>query len=242
MTKLLGLLLLGLVGTLALACSTETTVVSPNGEAAGVNVSGSGSVFGEPDIALLSLGVSAEADTVGAARTQASDAMNKMLDAMKENGVAEKDIQTTRFTVQPMYDYTNNKTVLRGFSVDNIVIAKLRTIDDTGKVIDAALTAGGDLTRIESLQFTIDDPSSLEDQAREKAMTEARHKAETLATAGGVTLGKPRTISESGGPSPIPFDQFAAHELAADAGASTPIQVGELEVRVDVQVVYELKD
>jgi hypothetical protein len=239
--KLLGLMVFGALGVLAIGCNSKTTVVSPNQEAPGVNVSGSGSVFGQPDIAVLSLGVSAEADSVGAARTQAADGMNKMLDAVKQNGVDEKDIQTTRFTVQPIYDYTNGKSVLRGFSVDNTVTVKVRKIDDAGKVVDAALAAGGDLSRIDSLQFSIDDPTALEDQAREKAMTDARHKADALAKAGGVELGLPRTISEVAAPSPINFTgaEFAA---ARDSAASTPIQLGQLEVQVDVQVVYELKD
>lgn len=239
-TKLLGLIAIAALGMLALACTSKTTVVSTNQEAPGVTVSGSGSVFGQPDIAVLSLGVSAEADSVGEARSRAADGMNKMLDAMKQNGVDEKDIQTTRFTVQPMYDYTNGKSVLRGFSVDNTVTAKVRKIDDAGKVIDAVLAAGGDLARVDSLQFTIDDPTVLEDQAREKAMTDARHKADALAKAGGVELGLPRTISEVAAPAPINFTgaEFA-HALDT---AQTPIQLGELEVQVTVQVVYELTD
>jgi len=238
-TKLLGLIAIAALGMLALACAGKTTVVSTNQETPGVTVSGSGSVFGQPDIAVLSLGVSAEASSVGEARSQAADGMNKMLDAMKQNGIDAKDIQTTRFTVQPMYDYTNGKSVLRGFSVDNTVTAKVRKIDDAGKVIDAALAAGGDLARVDSLQFTIDDPTVLEDQAREKAMTDARHKADALATAGGVKLGLPRTISEVAAPTPINFtgQQFAA----AQDSAQTPIQLGQLEVQVNVQVVYELK-
>jgi uncharacterized protein YggE len=242
MKQLFGLLAIVALGMVALACKTETSVVMPNEETAGVNVSGSGSAFGEPDVALLSLGVSAEAETVGEARAQASDAMNKMIESMKGNGVEEKDIQTSRFSVQPVYDYPiNSRPVLRGFTVDNIATAKLREIDDTGKVIDDALTAGGNLARIESLSFTIDDPTALEDEAREEAMAEARHKAEALAAAGGVDLGAPRMISESGGPTPIPFSAGAARELAADE-AGTPIQIGELEVQVSVQVVYGLND
>lgn len=228
------------LGIAALGCTTETTVVTPDQQSPGVTVSGTGSVFGEPDVAVLSLGVSAQAQSVGEARTQAAGAMNAMLDALKQGGIAEKDIQTARLSVQPMYDYIDGKQVLRGFSVDNTVIAKLRSIDDTGTVIDAALAAGGNLARIDSLQFTIDDPTSLEDQARTKAMADAGRKAGTLAEAGGVKLGNPRSISEGGGVQPVPF---AGAELAAVHGeaAQTPIQLGELEVRIDVQVAYELK-
>jgi len=227
------------LGLLAFAC-TETTVLPPDQEAPGISVSGSGSVFGEPDVAVLSLGVQAQAESVGEARSQAAGRMDAMLKALKDGGVADDDIQTARFSVQPVYDYIEGRTVLRGFSVDNIVTAKIRTIDDTGELIDAALAAGGDLSRVDNLQFTIDNPDALEDQAREKAMADAKRKAETLAEAAGVSLGPPRSISEGGGPVPIPFsgEEYAA--LAKDE-ARTPIELGELEVRVDVQVVYQLE-
>src|SRR3990170_909494 len=182
--KAFGLIGLAALGLFALGCTSETTVLSPDQEAPGISVSGSGSVFGEPDIAVLSLGVSATADSVGAARSQAAEAMDAMLTALKEGGVADDDIQTTRFSVQPLYDYIEGRTVLRGFSVDNIVTAKIHTIDDTGKLIDAALAAGGNLSRIDSIQFTIDDPAALEDQAREKAMGEGEGKAERRGAAG----------------------------------------------------------
>lgn len=238
--KALGLIGMAALGLFALACAGDTTVLTGDQEAPGITVSGNGSVFGEPDIAQLSLGVSATADSVGTARSQAAEAMDAMLAAMKENGVAEEDIQTTRFSVQPLYDYIEGRSVLRGFSVDNIVIAKVRSIDDTGTVIDAALAAGGDLSRVDNLQFTIDDPAALGDQAREKAMTDAKRRADTLARAAGVALGAPRTISEGRPPvTPVEFARF--DDLAAAEQAQTPIQLGELEVRVDVQVVYGLE-
>jgi len=233
--KIIALTLAAAIGLLALGC-TETTVVREDRETSGITVSGSGSAFGQPDVALITLGVQAEADSVGEARSQAAGAMDAMLTALKDGGVAEDDIQTTRFSVYPVYDYTDNRQELRGFVVDNTVTAKIRTIDDTGDLIDAAVEAGGDLARVDNLQFTIDDPSALEDEARRAAMAEAKQKAETLADEAGVDLGAPRSISESGGPVPVPF---AGAELALTQDAArTPIEVGELEVVVSVQVVY----
>jgi len=223
----------------ALACSTETSVVTPDQQAPGVSVSGEGSVFGEPDVAVVTLGVDAQADSVGAAREEAATAMDAMLSALKDGGVEEKDIQTARFSVQPLYDFTDGKQVLRGFSVSNIVTAKIRDIDTTGDLLDAAITAGGDLARVDSLLFTIDDPSTLEAQARVDAMEDARGKAETLAQAGGVGLGDPRSISEGGGAVPLTFE--GAEALQAADTARSPIELGELEVRVNVQVVYGLE-
>lgn len=229
-----------MLGMLALACTTETTVNPTGIETQGINVSGSGSAFGTPDVAVLSVGVEAEAQTVGEARTMAADTMDAMVAALKDGGVADEDIQTTRFSVQPQFDFRLDGRELIGFVVNNMVTAKIRTIDDTGQIIDATVEAGGDLARIDNLSFTIDDPSALEDEARTEAVAEARQRAETLADAADVKVGKARTISESGGAFPLAFR--ADLEAAGDEGfAETPIEVGELEVQVTVQIVYELE-
>ena len=228
------------LGLLAFGCRTETNVVSPDQESPGITVSGSGSVFGEPDIAVVTLGVEAQADSVGDARTQAAERMDGMISALKDGGVADEDIQTTRFSVQPLYDFTDGRQVLRGFIVSNVATVKIREIDNTGTLIDAALEAGGDLSRVESLNFTIDDPSALEEEARTKAVEDAAQRAQTLADAAGVELGKARSIVESR--SPIVPGDFARDEASqAAGGALTPVELGQLEVQVDVQVVYGLK-
>ncbi|MDZ4278560.1 MAG: SIMPL domain-containing protein [Dehalococcoidia bacterium] len=241
--RMLGLLATVMVfAALAFACTTETRVLPAEQQARGVTVSGSGSVFGEPDVAVLTLGVQAEANTVGEARAQAAEAMEGVINALKDGGVAEEDIQTTRFSVQPRFEFIDERQELQGFTVDNIVTAKIRNIDDAGDLLDAALEAAGDRGRVENLQFIIDDPSALEQEARQQAMEEARQKAETLAEAGGVDLGTPLSISESTAAPPIVFQGAGAAELAQDEEARTPIEPGELEVQVQVQVVYELSE
>lgn len=225
---------------LALGCANDTTVLPPT-QQPGISVSGSGSAFGEPDVAVLSLGVEAEAASVSEARSQAAESMEAMLAALRAGGVDDEDIQTTRFSVQPRFDFRDGRQVLRGFVVNNLVTAKIREIDSVGELIDAAVDAGGDLARVNNLQFTIDDPSELEDQARVEAMEDARNKAETLAEAAGVDLGPPRSISESGGARPIALDRAAFALPAGEPLVDTPIEVGELEVRVQVQVVYGLE-
>ena len=131
----LGVMMLGL---LALACADEITVLSPDQQAPAIDVTGSGTAFAAPDVAVLSLGVEAEAESVGEARTQAAEAMDAMLSALRDGGVADEDIQTTRFSVRPRYNLAGK---LEGFVVNNIVTAKIRSIDDTGELIDAALAA-----------------------------------------------------------------------------------------------------
>jgi len=211
MSKFFGILLLlslPLVVTIV-ACDSDTITVEPPMQIVqGIQVTGNGSAFGNPDVAILNLGISAEKPEVREAREEAATAMQKVLDSLKDNGVAEKDIQTQHFSIQPQYDYIDNRQVLRGYLVTNIVSTKVRDIETIGEVIDDAVDAGGDLIRVQSIIFTIDDPKELQNLARVEAMKDANAKAQTLAEQGGVKVGKPISISETLGVSTrSPFDK-----------------------------------
>lgn len=220
-----------------IGCEGDTiTVTQPSEVIEGIQVTGSGSAFGEPDVAVLSLGVSTERDSVEKARAEAADAMQKVLDSLKNNGVSEKDIQTQHFSIQPQYDYIDGQRILRGYRVTNMVSAKIRNLEQVGEVIDDA-AAGGDIVQVQSIQFTIDDPTALQAQARVEAMKDAKAKAETLAKESGVTLGKPTFISEATG-SYAPTYRF---DEKASAEGITPIETGELEIAVTVTVIYEIE-
>lgn len=234
-----------ILAVFAIACSEETIVQPANQEANGVSVRGQGTAFGTPDVAVLTLGVEAREDTVSIARERAAASMDAMIASLREGGVEEDDIQTTRFSVFPDFDFVDGEDVIRGYIVENTVTVRIRNIDDTGDLIDGAIEVGGDLARIQDLRFTIDDPSALEEEARQLAMEDARAKAQTLADAAGVDLGPARTISESGGAAPLPFDEGllrAADIGAQEAFADTPIELGELEVVISVNVVYDLEN
>jgi len=222
---------------LATACTEENVEVLPSTGGEGIQVSGTGSAFGVPDVALIDLGVSVEKSTVTAARDEAAGAMQEVIDTLKDNGVEDKDIQTTRFSIQPVFDYPDGRQVLRGFEVTNMVTAKVRDIDRLDDVLDDAAEAGGDVVQIQGLRFDIDDPSELEAEAREDAVSEARDKGETLADLSGVSLGKPISISESAVSPPIPLAERA---LAGAADVATPIEAGELEVTVTVNVLFAI--
>ena len=206
-----------------------------------VRVSGTGMVAGDPDVVVLSIGVSVERDSVKQARTEAAEAMTGVIESLKANGLLDTDIQTRYFSIHQRYDYSKGRREFRGYNVTNTVSAKIRDLDTVGNVIDDAAEAGGDLVEINSIRFTIEDPTKLKMQARVEAMQDAAAKAQTLATEGGVTLGKPISISESGDyypPGPINLE-FA---LAADAAAvETPIQSGQLQITVTVNVTYEIE-
>ena len=167
-----------------------------------------------------------------------------MIDSMKANGVAEKDIQTSQLSIYPDYNYLEDgRQELRGFRVQNTVTATLRDIDKTGEVVDDAVVAGGNDTTINGISFSIENPDDLKKQAREKAVADARARAETLAKAAGVTLGDAITISESSFAPPVYYDGFARDAAAPETGGgpSTPIEAGQLDVTVDVSITWGIK-
>ena len=238
-----GLALVLAVVSLA-GCSEGSTFT---GEIKGINISsqqqgiwvtGQGKVTAVPDIATLSLGIEAQDLSVAQAQTRAAAAMESVMSALTKNGVAQKDIQTQQFNIQKIsrWDDKNQQEIVTGYRVTNIVTAKIRQIDKTGVIIDAVAAAGGDLTRIDNIAFSIDDPTAYSGQAREKAMADAKAKAEQIAKLAGVTLGKPTYISESAYfPSPTPIRMA---EVAV--APSTPISPGETEVSLSLQVVYAI--
>ena len=236
-----------LLATVAATCAGDTTtrVETMGGQQTGISVTGTGKATSKPDVAQLTLGVSVLGDTVQQARDRAASSLDAMLRSLKSNGVADKDIQTQQFNINPEYDYNNNnnRPTLRGFRINNVVTATVRDINKTSKVVDDAVTSGGDDTQIQQIAFTIDKPDDLKRQAREAAVADARAKADTLAKAAGVSVGDAITISEGGYNPPQPqylaFDKAAGARYAA--APATPIQPGELDVSVDVSVTWSIK-
>jgi uncharacterized protein YggE len=213
-----------------------------NSEAQGLSVSGEGRASAAPDVAVLGLGVSAKAATVKEANSQAQEAMSDLLESLEDNGVQEKDIQTSQFSVYPEYDYRNNEQVLTGYRVTHMLQVKVRDIDKAGEVIDDAVEAGGDLLQVQSISFTIDDTTALRSEARGEAVADAQTKADELATLAGVSLGKPTYISESIStpyyPQPY-YDRGLGYAMEAEP--VTEISAGELEVVVTVYMTYAIE-
>jgi uncharacterized protein YggE len=245
--KRLKFLCLSLCSLLVIALTgCEPQIISPlvpSPESRSIHVNGSGSVTGEPDIATLNLGVSVEKETVEEAREEAASAMTAVIDSLKANDIAENDIQTENFSIYPQYDYTDEGRVLRGYRVNNSVRTKVRELETLSDIIDDATGAGGDIVVVNSIQFMIEDPTPLQAQARALAVKNAEAKAQTLAEASGVTLGKPITITETSRAAGPPIAYAESAEFAADDGArsSTPIQAGELTVTINITVVYEIE-
>jgi uncharacterized protein YggE len=223
------------------SAATGSLQASNGSGSEGISVSGEGRVAVTPDMALLSIGVSTKEDTVAAANSAVQAAMDRLLNSLKGNGIVEKDIQTSQFSINPEYDYQLSEPRLTGYRVTHTLQVKVRQIDQAGKVIDDGVEAAGDLVQVGSISLTVDDTSAMAGQARELAMADAKGKAEDLARLAGVELGKPISISESSyTPSPPVVYDRAAFSSEAAAPAATTISTGELEVVVSVQITYAI--
>ncbi len=205
-----------------------------------VSVSGQGIVTAQPDTVILQIGVSVEARTVAAARGQASAAADAVIAAVKADGVADQDIKTVQFNIGPRYDNNNGLSVLRGYSVSNVLQVKIRNLDSVGKVIDDATAAGGDAIVVQGISFTIENTDPLTHQARLLAIQDAMTKANDYATAAGATVGPVISISEQSSATPTPVLAAPAPAAAASA-ARTPVEGGTQQVRVQVSVVFQLQ-
>jgi len=216
------------------------------GNQQGIWVTGEGKATVAPDIATLRLGVEAQEATVAEARAQASEAMARVQAALEDNGVAEEDIQTQYLSIREVtrWDDIKDEEIIIGYRATNMVTAKIRDIDKAGLIIDAVVAAGGDLTRIDDISLSIDDPSIYLEKVREEAMADAEAKAENLAELAGVRLGKPTYISES---SYLPYIEYP--RVYYEGGMEVPVPAppteispGELEITLTIQVAYAILD
>ena len=224
----------------AAAAQRSTTIVYDTNS--GIHAAGVGTVSGEPDIAVISLGVEALRDSVSEARDDAAQALTAIVDELRSAGVAEDDIRTARFSINPRYEYVRDgQQNLLGFQVTNTLNVTLRDLNSTGDIVDRAVTAGGDLTRVQSVSFQIEDTSALEEEARILAIEDALAKAELYAGQLSVVRGPLVSISEGS------FNEFPVAEarfaLAVSDSAGPPTQFfgGELEVSVRVQAVFAIE-
>jgi len=219
--------------------------VSLNTQQEGIWVSGTGKVSAVPDIATLQLGIEAQEASVAEAQAQAAEAMDRVMKALADSGVDQKDIQTQYFNIRRVTrwnDVTNKEEVI-GYRVSNMVTAKLRDMGRIGSVIDTVAVAGGDLTRVNNIGFSVEDPTPYQNDAREQAMVEAKAKAGQMAELAGMKLGKPTYVTENVYvPTPIYRQDFFMEKAAGAPAVETPISPGEMEISVTVQVAYAMLD
>ena len=203
----------------------------------GVVVIGEGSVSVAPDYARVRSGVTTRAKTAKEATEANTKAMAAITAMLSNAGIAQKDIQTARFSVQPIYKsrQSNSEQKLSGFSVSNQVNVTIRQIDKVGEILDRLVTTGA--TDVGNVEFLHSEPSKALDQAREAAVADARRKAELYAHASGLVLGRVNWITEDsryGAPMPMTALRAAA------AMASVPIAAGEDTLHVRITVGFDM--
>jgi hypothetical protein len=202
-----------------------------------ISVTGEASVSVPPDLARIEGGVTTEAKTAREASEANNVAMGRVLLALKGAGIEEKDVQTSRLSLQPQYAQNrpgSNANTITGYLASNRVTVRLREVNRLAGVIDTLVGAGAN--EIGGINFMVVAASKLLDEAREQAIADARRKAEIYARAAGVTLGLPIRISEDGG-APQPM----AYRKMSGLAASAPVAQGEETLSVSVSVSFAIK-
>ena len=207
-----------------------------------ITVTGEASVSAPPDEAQLDAGVTTDAKTAREAADANNVTMGKVLAALKGAGLAEKDYQTSRLSLQPQFanrppSSPSAPPSIVGYHASNRVTIKLHDVSKVGAVIDVLVGAGAN--DIGGINFLVSQASKLLDDAREKAIADARRKAEIYAKAAGVALGAPLSISEVGS---APMPMFRAKMATATFAAPTPVAQGEETLSVTVNVSWAIKD
>ena len=200
-----------------------------------ISVTGEANLSVPPDQARIDGGVTSDAKTAREASDANNVAMGKVLQALKGAGIEEKDYQTSRLSLQPQYAPNRaGPSPITGYRASNRVTVRIRDVTKVANVIDVLVGAGAN--DIGGINFMVSQASKLLDEAREKAIADARRKAEIYAKAAGVTLGEPLSISEEGAPTPV----FRG-KMTAPMAAGAPVAQGEETLSVSVNVSWAIK-
>jgi len=208
-----------------------------------ITVSAEGEAIAAPDIATVTIGVKTpEKMKVSQVVAENTEAMNKIIKAIKDQGVEEKDIKTVTYRLYPVYDYTERAgRRLKGYTLTQEVQVKIRNLEKIGQIIEVATASGAN--QVGDVSFTIDDQDALKTQARNKAIEKAKNKAKEISNASGVRLGKIVNVTESAVPTTYPVYKYMEETAGrGGAGVETPqIEAGEMEINVTVSLTYEVK-
>lgn len=219
----------GVIGGSAVTASERT-----------LSINGTGIIYLSPELATINLGVTTEATDVASAIEKSNRVISDIRQVLADHGLAEADVQTTNFSVYPMNDYGMEIGEMQTtYRVDNSVNVVVRDLSVLGEILDQVVQAGAN--SIYGIQFGVADLESQYQAAVELAVQNANERAEDLAAAGDVSLGEIQVISSYYGGSGVPYFEAAMDRPQGGGGSDVPISPGELEVRVEVNVVYKLK-
>jgi len=232
------------------ATSASAQTVSPGPVVAAGNavltVSADGRSTRTPDLAVFNAGVTTQAKTAAAALAENAERMNAVIAALKQSGIADRDIQTSNLSVNPVYgqpraDENGNVTgepIITGYQASNQVEVCQRKIGNYGKTIDTLVSAGAN--QVSGPAFKLDNADAANDEARVDAIKKARARADLYAKAAGMSVKRILTISEAGGYAPQPMMVYARAEKMMASAAPSPVSAGELQIGANVTVTFEL--
>ncbi|HYZ66224.1 MAG TPA: SIMPL domain-containing protein [Mycobacterium sp.] len=235
-TRLLLLAAAGLAAVGLSACdATSGPTGSADNETRKVTVVGAGEVQGTPDTLTVNASIEFVAPDVSGAMNQTSDRQKAVIDALVGVGIDRKDISTTQVSLQPQFAGGDSTTII-GYRASNSIDVKIRKLDTASQALALIISTGGDATRINSVNYAIDDDSQLVKDARARAFNDAKDRAQQYAQLSGLDLGKVVSISESAGPTPpTPLPNLKGAEMAA-----VPVEPGQQTVGFSVTVIFEL--
>ncbi|MBY5838085.1 SIMPL domain-containing protein [Rhizobium leguminosarum] len=209
-----------------------------------ISVTGDGESSVAPDMAVVNLAVVKQAKTAREALDENNKAMNDVLAALKSGGIAERDLQTSGFSIQPQYNYPQpvdgqqQQPQLIGYQTINSVTVRLRDLAKLGAVIDQSVSLG--INQGGEIQFTNDKPDAAFEEARKAAVADAVKRAKTLSEAAGVKLGRILEINENV-PRTMPQPVYRATMMKEASDAAVPVQGGENNYNVSVTVTFAIE-
>ena len=220
----------------SLSVMTRTAKADEHADKRIISLSATGQVKVEPDMAMISTGVTSEGETARQALTQNSTAMTAVINGLKADGIDARDIQTTNFSVSPRYQRFKDRrpAVITGYTVTNSVHITVRDLTALGRILDKVVTLGSN--QIGGIQFTVSNSDELKDAARKQAIASALRKARLMANAAGAKIGQVlKIIEQSHSYSPRPVMRRAMSQIEA-----APIEAGSQTLSVSVEVTWEL--
>lgn len=223
-----------------------------------ISFTGQGKVLTKPDVAVIDLSILTQAATSKTAQDENSRKSASLVDFLKKEGVADKDIKTTGYNIYPQYsyprplpmgvdqsypvpDYYPSSPKITGYQVNQTIQVKVRDLEKVDTVLDGVVSAG--VNQVNNLQLTVDEPEKLKEQAREQAIREAKNKARDLQSTLGIRLGNIVNFVENTGGWPVPM-YLKAEGMGGDmggVGGGPSIPTGENEISVSVTITYQIR-
>lgn len=204
-----------------------------------ITVQGLGKVLAKPDVAETTVGVLTRGVSVVEAQQENTKTLNAIIDFLKKSGVEDKDVKTVNYSIQPRYDYSSfGKGKVLDYEVQNTLQVKIRDLQNAGRILQGVSEIGAN--EVGALQFVIDDPDKQQADARQKALEDAKKKAEAMANQLGAGLGRIVSFSESPSYFP-PIYAAVGRGGVAESVPAPQLQPGENEIQITVNMTYEIR-